>query len=867
MMKLNRVVWLLLLFVFAKMEHLTAETVYYVRLTNGSVRAYPDVLLMADPQVSDDGTLSLTLADGRSVVFSRDSYSQWGTDEPELPRIVSFKFNNKYNSSLHQDVVATEEELMSDSLHLTLNAIGKRLVPSFRTDGENVTITADGVPVFSKESCLRFDHDIMFKVVGHGNVQLVQDEKGKLVYVPLGRSLVVHTDWLTDNPNGVPRIDIQIDNGAWVTSKETYLHALFSIAGNGTYKDMPQTDVWIKGRGNTSWGWPKKPYRLKFDEKVKPFELTAGRSWVLLSNYQTGSLFANALAFKSGQIVNAVACNHIVPVELYVNGSYQGNYMFTEKIGFGNNSVDGNEETDYMVELSVEYDAPYKFRSSVYDLPVNIKEPDFDGWTSERRNECIKKIQTDFNRFESAVSNRTDEIEELLDVDACARFLLVNDLNMNRESNHPKSTYLFKESFEDAVSRIIFGPLWDFDWCYGYPTSFTYFDNMQNEEWVRAEWDLSGSHFLGTLKTLGIIQRYYYKVWTNFIEADGVKQLQEFVQDYYDFAHLSFDHDTERWGKSFSYPQLVTKAKKWLANRADYIYSHLTPYDLTGYDTLVEGDVNEDGVVTVTDAYLTFCFVMGERPDGFSSERADVNYDKSVDLADVVCIVRRILSHSGSASTAYLQAPVSEMYFQADEFEVAVGERVEVSVDFKEESVGNEADKGVCAIQCDVRLPEGIGLVKASLGDEVSGFTLSSEKIGEGVTRLVMLPVSVDDVIPVPCNRLLKLTLEAEGPVSADMRKAWLSHGRITLADGEEERLASVQIGFEETTGLAPAQRALSVRGGRVLTIIALDDCDVDVTTVGGVRVRHLHLVPGNNSVDLPNGVYIVAGTKVVICR
>ena len=854
--------WLL---VAAGVEQMMADTVYYVHLRDGSIHAFPAALLKGAPEVSDGGTLSLTLTDGRTMTYEQSRYADCTTELPELPRLTSFKFNNKYNPALHRDVEAREESLLGDTLHLTLNAIGKRLVPSFKTDGVEVTVQADGEQVFSKESRLRFDHPIPFTVVGRGNVQLVRNDKEELVFAPLGRTLTVYTDWLTDNPNGVPRIDIRIDNNATVTSKNTYLHATFQITGNGTYDDMPKHDVWIKGRGNTSWGWPKKPYRLKFDEKVKPFGLTAGRSWVLLSNYQTGSLFANALALYSGQMVDAVACNHIVPVELYVNGDYKGNYMFTEKVGFGNNSVDGDEEIGYMVELSVEYDATYKFRTTAYNLPVNIKEPGFDEWTTSRRNERIEDIKTDFNRFTDAVAGRTDEIEELLDVDACARFMLVNDLNMNRESNHPKSTFLFKEDLGDIDSKIIFGPLWDFDWCYGYPTAYTYFENMQREEWVNANWDLVGSHFFGDLKMLGIIQRYYYRVWTNFIEADGVKQLQEFVQDYYDFAHVSFERDSQRWSKSISYPQLVTKAKKWLSTRADYIYSHLTPYDLTQFDTAVEGDVNHDGEVTVTDAYLTFCYVMGERPEELDVDRADVNYDKSVDMADVVCIVRRILSRErGAASTNRLRTPASSVSLLAEDFEIGAGETTGVTV-----GLADDADEAttVHALQLDVRLPEGLVLAAATLGDEVAGYTLSVQQIEDGVTRLVLLPTSSDITLAVPCPALLQLTLAAEGTVAMGERKAWLSHGRVTEADGEEKRLASLQIGFEETTGLDTAVPTLSIEGGRLLTITTLEETDVDVMTVGGICVQHLHLTPGEMRVELPDGVYIVGGTKVVICR
>ena len=173
----------------------------------------------------------------------------------------------------------------------------------------------------------------------------------------------------------VPRIDIDIEKGYTVASRNYYLNAEFRVTGYGTYNDFTHT-VQIKGRGNNSWNYKKKSYRLKFPEKVKLFGLTKGKSWVLLANPQHGSLMVNAIAMKIGQLVGAPYTNHVVPVELYINEEYQGSYIFTEKVGLGNNSVDIDEELAYMLELDSYYDEDFRFRSAHSKLPVNIKDPD-----------------------------------------------------------------------------------------------------------------------------------------------------------------------------------------------------------------------------------------------------------------------------------------------------------------------------------------------------------------------------------------------------------------------------------------------------------------------------------------------------------
>ena len=95
------------------------------------------------------------------------------------------------------------------------------------------------------------------------------------------------------------------------------------------------------GRGNTTWSSnpdTKNPYRLKFADKVRPLGLPKGRSWVLLANKRAGSMLTNAYGMKAASLLGTVAYNHIIPVDLYVNGTFKGSYNLTEKVGFSSNS-------------------------------------------------------------------------------------------------------------------------------------------------------------------------------------------------------------------------------------------------------------------------------------------------------------------------------------------------------------------------------------------------------------------------------------------------------------------------------------------------------------------------------------------------
>lgn len=426
-------------------------------------------------------------------------------------------------------------------------------------------------------------------------------EDEELEWTHFGRTYRVTVDWPSDRTVMTPSIYIDIEDGEIVTSKDYYLNATFRIDGAGLFPDMEETPVQIKGRGNSSWStpsgyydwrtgeyyWndPKNPYRLKFAEKVKPFGLTKGKNWVLQANKQSNSMMANAIGMKAAHLMGAVAANHVVPVELYINGEYRGSYIFNEKVGFSNNSVDLDDESQaFLLELD-SYSESGQFRTKNYNLPTNIKEPDFDDPNSDTQL-TYEAIQNDFNAFvEDVYMNR--ELSNWVDVEYLASFLSVNDLIINYELMHPKSTYLYKESLY-GDSHYIFGPVWDLDWGYGYESNHNYCltgatDNFYKypAHTFRSSGDGNGTElFWRKLRyNSEAVDRAYFYLWTKFMTFGGIDELIDFCDDYYQYANPSFIHNADLWGDGRGYSGVVTNAKKWLRQRANAIYKQLTPYD------------------------------------------------------------------------------------------------------------------------------------------------------------------------------------------------------------------------------------------------------------------------------------------------
>lgn len=434
-------------------------------------------------------------------------------------------------------------------------------------------------------------------------------EPQELQWRPFGRLYRVSVDWPADRATITPTISVETDGLVNVTSKDYYLDAYITIDGAGLFPDMNSTYVQIKGRGNSSWTtpsyWdnPKNPYRLKFEISQKPFGMKKGKNWVLQAQSQTGSMMVNAIGMKAGHLMGAVASNHVVPVEFYLNNEYRGSYIFNEKIGFHNNSIDlENEDRAFRLELDAYYETG-QFRTTYYYMPVNIKEPEFDNedvYTELK----LQDVKDDVNAFMKAVYNE-ENISAWVDVEYLASFLSVNELVGNYELMHPKSTFLFKEDlFGD--SKYIFGPVWDLDWAYGYETNHNYCTTGSTDDFYsNPRHTFSGGtnangadQFWKHLRySEESVDRAYYKLWTRFMTQNGIDELIDFCDDYFNYANPSFLNNAKKWSDGSNYSSNKETAKKWLRQRAEYIYSKLTPYDLTGeLDESIEWEPSVAGI-------------------------------------------------------------------------------------------------------------------------------------------------------------------------------------------------------------------------------------------------------------------------------
>jgi hypothetical protein len=345
------------------------------------------------------------------------------------------------------------------------------------------------------------------------------------------------------------------------------MDAEVAIDGKGIYPDYAGATE-IKGRGNSTWGYPKKPYRLKLKTKSEILGLPTAKNWVLLANYLDPSLMCNSVAMKIGQDLEVPYANTVIPVDLTINGKYRGSYVLTEQIEVNKNRVDIDEDRGYLLELDTYFDEDYKFFSSSYDLPVMIKSPELEDQSE------IAPIKADFEQFESLVKRAdfpNNNYTDYFDVEVFAKYILVYFITGNEEVNHPKSTYIHRA----VGGKFRFGPLWDFDWAYGYEGNGQHFSNPTRPMFWSGT--AKGTVFFKRLFEDPEVKAAFKSQWT-YYKSTHLAGLYSYIDEYATWIKASKARDEVLWKKGKDFDNEVAKLKTYIQARAGYIDSFVAGF-------------------------------------------------------------------------------------------------------------------------------------------------------------------------------------------------------------------------------------------------------------------------------------------------
>ena len=374
------------------------------------------------------------------------------------PELSSVAFLAEDNSSLDEDIFL---QLGSDNAftgRIAINIPVKDLIASYEYVGSSIQINAS------------------------------EQESGVTIndFTDLVNITVENTDGDTQSYTidvakftGLPIIYLQTDSFLPIDSKDDYILGDAWIDGGRGFDDFEESPMKIRGRGNSTWEFPKKPFQMKLDDKAEFLGMPKDKKWLFLAEYADKTMLRNKIAYEMGYISNLDWTPQARFAEVFINGEYNGTYNVTQKVEESNNRV-ALGDTGYLLELDqlerLDFDDVY-FESTATDkFIVNIKEPSLE-YDSEQYSYIVNLI----GDFESALfgANFTSEsngYRQYIDIDSFVDWFLISEITKNVDSMFFSSIYLNVIPGE----QIKMGPLWDFDLAFG---NVDYADSRYPEGW------------------------------------------------------------------------------------------------------------------------------------------------------------------------------------------------------------------------------------------------------------------------------------------------------------------------------------------------------------------------------------------------
>ncbi|MBO5817311.1 MAG: CotH kinase family protein [Paludibacteraceae bacterium] len=423
------------------------------------------------------------------------------------------------------------------------------------------------------------------------------------------------------NPSGtLPVMYINTENNTPVTSKDDYLNATYYVDAKGIsgYENIgsaaaPLT-LEIKGRGNYSWtGFNKKPYRIKLSDKQALLGMKKNKHFTLLAHADDAKdkkgYMRNAVGFEFSKMIGLAWTPEAKPLELVMNGDYIGLYFLTEHIRVDKDRVNiveqEDEETDaqkitggWLVEID-NYDSDPHItiaEGGRYTMWVTYKTPEVLSYQQETY--LTQQIQLIDNLVYG--DKNSDQLWQYLDMDALARFYIVQELTDNYESFHG-SCYLYKDMGENEKWK--FGPVWDFG------SSF----NRDKSQFLY-QGDVWHNHWIPEICKFPAFMQHVKTVWKEFY-ATQFNSIFTFTSNQLTLLKTAASVDAQRWpdyNGNADLTKRINQVNERLRKNAEWLNSQWGGDDNNNNNNDNNDDNNDDNIPTVDDTWTMLVWQDGK---------------------------------------------------------------------------------------------------------------------------------------------------------------------------------------------------------------------------------------------------------------
>ncbi|MCI8786030.1 MAG: hypothetical protein HFI84_05135 [Eubacterium sp.] len=411
-------------------------------------------------------------------------------------------------------------------------------------------------------------------------------------------------------------------------------------------KDFQGALKHIKGRGNVTWEYNKRPYNIKLDKSADLLGMGKAKGWCLIANYLDTSLLRNKIVYDLAEETGIDYTMDSRSLDLYVNGAYKGTYLMTEKVEIDKNRVDvtdmekatedaNGEDADlesypaggtneyrentrkwrqipndpaditggYLIELELNIRYAGEACGFVTDIgqAVTMKAPEF---VSKKQIDYIADF---YQEMEDAVYSATGynaegkHYSEYIDVESVAKMYLLQEYSLNLDSGIT-SFYLYKDSDLTGDGKFHMAPAWDFDVALGNHAGRDGTDLTKPNVWWANQaqiYEIGGLNLLSQAVRHDAVKRQIIEQWNETFrpavlyllgkETEArpkkLKTLTEYEKELSVSAELNF----KIWPETLAHTVIGVQNGRDFAESVAYIKNFLTARETFLHETPAQG--------------------------------------------------------------------------------------------------------------------------------------------------------------------------------------------------------------------------------------------------------------------------------------
>jgi hypothetical protein len=386
-----------------------------------------------------------------------------------------------------------------------------------------------------------------------------------------------------------PTLVVNTTGAAPITSREVYVGGKWQLLDADSAL-LTEGTLDIRGRGNSTWTMPKKPYRVRLTTAAELLGMPSNRHWALLANFADKTLLRNDLVFDLGRRMGWSYVPRSQFVHLHLNGQYDGVYQLSEHIRVDPSRVNVPElkvadtaaavvSGGYLLEVDELRGEDFCWDTPRARMPVCAKSPETlrqPGW--EKQQAYITGYFRDLEDalFGPNFTNPATGYAAYIDVPSAVDYLLLNELVKNVDGNLRRSTFFTKP----RGGKLYFGPLWDYDITIG-NVNYDNADNTAGWHIARAPW------FARLMQDPAFVQRVKLR-WQEIRNNGTLTEWRKQIITRWDYMSAEQRRNFVRWPilamwvwpnrvVPGSYDGEMAALQEWLSARTNWMDEQLKP--------------------------------------------------------------------------------------------------------------------------------------------------------------------------------------------------------------------------------------------------------------------------------------------------